>query len=403
MPALSTESRFFGLDLNRLGAEVRQTWRKALYWPPLSGLRPRQALNVLAANGGQHQVWEDGESLGENTKTATDFWVIELPEALVLRKQIQLPPLDPHDCASAAQLEAQAISPFPADDLLWGYAIQSRSATAVRLQLALVSRKQIAPWLQEKRAAMAQLRKPGQPLQEPEIWVFTPQGSPIVFQGFGEVLRARAARAKTMRNAAGVLLAVLLLGAIAVTPVLQLRMRALEGAQSFSALVAKTKDVAAEREQLMQSADRVGTLVELLAERIDPVRVMGMLTAELSDDTALQTARIQNTKVTITGLTSDSSALMQKLSNLDGIKDVKAPSAATRMQGASRESFSIELTLDPKIFGIVLKPPEPEAVPQSVPAASAAPSVTPPAAQPEAAAAPPASAPPATPQGKPQP
>ena len=206
-------------------------------------------------------------------------------------------------------------------------------------------------------------------------------------------MRAQAARAKTLRNAAGLLLAVLLLVGLAMTPVLQLRMRSQEGLQSFNAMVAKTKDVAAQREQLMQNADQVGTLADLLAERIDPVRVLGMLTTELADDTALQTARIQNGKVNITGLTGDASALMQKLGNLDGIKDVKAPSAATRMQGATRETFSIELTLDPKVYGVLLKPAESDSEPMASVTPAATPQSTAAAAVPTPAPAAPVSAP----------
>lgn len=76
-----------------------------------------------------------------------------------------------------------------------------------------------------------------------------------------------------------------------------------------------------------------------------------MLTHVLPDDTALQSVRIQSSKVTISGLTENASALMQKLSNQDGVKDVRAPSAATRIGAGNKESFTIELGLDAKVFG----------------------------------------------------
>ena len=44
---------------------------------------------------------------------------------------------------------------------------------------------------------------------------------------------------------------------------------------------------------------------------------------------------------------------MQHLSAQPGIREVRAPSAATRPLGVSKDSFSLEFTLDPKMLSPV--------------------------------------------------
>ncbi|WP_312835682.1 PilN domain-containing protein [Comamonas sp.] len=353
--AISTESRFFGLDLNQLKADILKTWRRAPQWPPLSWLRPAQMLRLVPAEGAPTVVWESGEPVLKPGREPV-FWALELPEHMVLRKTVALPALDPQDCASAAELEVQAISPFAADDLLWGYTELSRSSKAVKLLVVLASRSQTEPYLQAQVAQQLHLQtlkgqSKAESLEQPEVWVFAPERRPVVFQGFGEQARYALGRKRLWWNVAGVALAVLLLAAIAATPTAQLRMRAIEATHAYEGMAAKTADVVAKRDTLIQSADKVAGLSELLAERIDGVQVLSMLTNVLPDDTALQSARIQGSKVTISGLTENASALMQKLSNQEGVKDVRAPSAATRMGGGNKESFTIELGLDAKVFG----------------------------------------------------
>ncbi|MGE8318189.1 MAG: PilN domain-containing protein [Comamonas sp.] len=376
MSALSTESRFFGIDLQKLTTEIRQTWRKAPFWPPFSWLRPDAVVRLLPVQGEPIQVWESGRPVEGKVRFRTDFWAIELPESLVLRKSLQLPALDPQDCASAAQLEAQAISPFAQEDMLWGYVEQSRSASAVRLQLALASRKQVEPYLEGRTADAVRVQTAGKVLPAPEVWVLTGRERPIVFQGFGEAQRAVWAHKKLQLHGAGVLGALLLLIGIAITPTAQLRLRAIEAIHAYEAIAAKTGDVVAKRASLTQSADQVAGLADMLAERVDSIKVLSMLTKVLPDDTALQSARIQGSKVTITGLGDNASTLMQKLSEQEGVKDVRAPSAATRAPGSNKESFTIELMLEPKVYGPTLKeleppPPPTPAAPSPQPANSA--------------------------------
>ena len=357
--ALSTESRFFGLDLTQIKADVLKTWRKAPQWPPLSWLQPEQALTLLPAEGEPRVIWENGTA-AKGVKHQPSFWAVELPERMVLRKVLQLPSMESQDCISAAQLEAQAISPFPAEDLLWGCAELSRSSKSVRLQLVLASRAQVDPYVQEKRAEQQQMQGAESKVTiQPEAWVFAAENKPIVIQGFGETLRAQAGRKKLLVNIAGVCVAALLLMAIAITPTAQLRLRAIEAAIAHEQIVAKTSDVLAKREQLMMSADQVASLSAALDERIDMVKVLSMLTTTLSDDTALQTVRVQAGKLVISGMTDNTSSVMQKLSKQPGVSDVRAPSAATRLIGLDKEAFNIEALLDTKVFGLTLKVEEP--------------------------------------------
>ena len=353
--ALSTESRFFGLDLNQLKGDIVKTWRAAPQWPPLSWFRPEQMLTLVSQHGESSVVLENGSPVTHAERCHPVFWAVELPEEVVLRKNLQLPALDPQDCFSAAELEAQSMSPFPQEDLLWGYAELARTPTAVRLQLVLASRARVAPLILERQSQRAQGMAATEVVGQPEVWVFGPQRQPMVIRGFGENLRSRAAQHKQWRNLGAGALAVLLLLAIAVTPTAQLRLRAIGAVKAYDVLAAKTGDVVSKREQVMRSADKITALSTLLSERIDMVKVLSMLTGVLPDTTALQSLRVQGSKATITGLTDNASALMQLLSQQEGIKDVKAPSAATRMPGINKESFSIELALDAKTFGPTLK------------------------------------------------
>ncbi|MBF0743797.1 fimbrial assembly protein, partial [Shigella flexneri] len=131
---------------------------------------------------------------------------------------------------------------------------------------------------------------------------------------------------------------------------------------------------------LMQSADKLTQLSELVSNRIEPLKVLDRLTQLLPDDTYLQSFRLQGVKVTIAGLTNNSSALMQLLGNEAGFKEVRAPSAATRMGNTGKESFSIEFMLDPHVYGAPVSPPAPVAVASAPPAPAAGGPATAPAA-----------------------
>lgn len=276
------------------------------------------------------------------------------------------------DTAKAVELEVRSISPFPAQDLAWGESSRLVPSGMRQVEVALVSRKQIEQCLAAHAARL-------QGVPAPEVWAYAGQSSPIVIGGYGEGQRAAYAT-RWRRVGYGLLLVMAgLLVAIAITPTAQLRMRALEGLGAYEAATSRTKPLVSQREKLLQSVEKLGALSESLAGRVEPIRVLERLTKVLPDDTSLQNIKLQGAAVTISGLTANASTLMQLLGDQPGLRDVRAPSAATRVAGSTKESFVIVFSVDPQQFGVVGGPPPGLAMPPvpavaaSTPAVSSAP------------------------------
>lgn len=394
MPLLSADARFFGIDLRALWLATRQAWRQLPQKPFLAWLTPPVPVRLLQADGDE-SLWL-GAQLQPHADTAsrlakTPFIAVELPQDIVLQRTLTLPPMGEADTASAVQLELRSISPFPEADLAWGYALRTEPSGARRIQAALTSRKQVAKYLETQKDRLP-------PDVQPEVWVRS-QGQmpvvPIVIQGYDE--QRRKAYAARQRNIAYglLLLAIALAGAIAIAPTAQLRLRAIEAGYAYEALYLRSQPLMAKREALVQTAEQLKSLAELLAGRIEPLYILNKLTQVLPDDTYLQSFRLQGAKVTIGGVTSNATQLMQTLSTQEGLRDVKAPSPATRLPGSPKESFIIEFTLDPKLYGAAKNMPSFPQSPGQIPAPAPVPQA--PAATAPIAPTPPSRVAPATP------
>ncbi len=121
------------------------------------------------------------------------------------------------------------------------------------------------------RLAQADRAIPGGPRRHPGRrgaggLVRAGDGDPIVLDGYGEGLRK--AHALRWRRTGFALLGTigLLLLAIAITPTLQLRERALEAARSYAEVAQRVEPVVRQRESLMQSAEKLTQLSELVLQ-----------------------------------------------------------------------------------------------------------------------------------------
>lgn len=348
MTTITSDARFLGLDLRALWSEVLQVWASVHRRAPLSWLTPVVPVRLLQSDGSE-SIWRGGvkqvATIAQGAKASVV--AIELPDNLVLHLSWSPPAVGAGDLLGAIALHAQSASPFPEADQAWGYRTRpSTGGGALVIDIALASRRQITQHVQTQVSRLAGA-------SAPEVWVSLPSGAPIVIQGFGESERqAQAARGRLVRYAF-LAAACALLAAIAITPTLQLRFRALDAYAAHEALSRRTAPLVMQREALMKTAEGLGALAEFQAARIEPLRILDKLTRALPDDTALQNLVLKDQKVTITGLTANASSLMQTLSEQEGLRDVRAPSPATRSGGDAKENFTIEFTVDPRVYGVV--------------------------------------------------
>ena len=336
--------RFLGIDWHALWQDFCRPWQGLHRRPVLAWLAPLVPVRLRHADG-HESVWQGDKvykTVGGKPVVATRFVAIELPEDLFLRRTMTMPAMGSAEVASAVALELQSISPFAVDDLVWGFRAAPAVAGMSQVEAVLASRQQV----QQHIGGLV----PGlSTAVAPEVWVLSSlvavPAAPIIMTGFGENQRQRYAHLWRRGGYALLALMVCVLVAIAVTPTLQLRLRAIEAAAAYDAVLRRAEPLTRQRAALLQSADRLAALNTMLADRVEPLQVIDTLTRALPDDVSLLGMQVQGNKVTFNGQATNAAALMQSLGAQPGLRDVKAPTAATKPLGFVKESFVIELTL----------------------------------------------------------
>ena len=173
--------------------------------------------------------------------------------------------------------------------------------------------------------------------------------------GYGEQQRLQHQSAQKQWDLALLFLGCVLASLAALTPTAQLRLRALEAGDAFGTVMKRVAPLVRKRDELAVLNERLRSLDAAVADRVDPAGVIEYLTQVLPDDTHLYSLDIQKAKITASGHTVDASALLQKLSSDPRLKDVRSPTAVTRMPGATKEAFTVEFTMDMK--QVAVSPP----------------------------------------------
>lgn len=370
MALTPNELKLFGLDLGKIWAGLFFPLHQLIQLPGLRWLRPVVPV-LLKRHDGSLQWWT---SVNDSLRPATAdqlsgaaFQAIELPTDLCLIRRVHLPQLHDAEMKAAIALEAQGISPFPSADLVWGFRRLPSSDGRCLAELALASRRQVEQFLDGLNLAP-------QARSSVEVWVLPGEGSvlnPIQLRAYGGDARDRSMR-RGLWLRVGLLGFLLITGiCAAITPSVQLWFRANSARDQFQAIQARAGSALNQREKLVAETGRINELADLLRERVEPLRVMELLTQALPDDTVLSNLQVQGTKVSFFGQTANAAALMQKLSGEPLFKDVKAPSPAVKPLGAIKENFSIEFTLDTKAMRANDPPPVMPVVAVVPPASSA--------------------------------
>lgn len=342
-----SDGRFLGVPWIRLARYCVDGWSLLRDGPLLSWLAS-PLTGVLHNGQGKAVTWAGGTSdpqpSSAKAPTRAQFQALALPEELYLSRVLALPAMSKKDKEAAIALQVQASSPFQHDDLVWGYASLPRQPAdeiaTHRVRLVLASRRQIQSYVQEVNLASE--------IEKLEIWAFASEGDqPVVLRGFGELVRQRGVVRGRRINLTLLVFALVLLGALSASPLVRLRMVAIDAVRQSDELVARTRPLVQQREALMQTTQKLEAVKKMGQEHLPPLEVMTMLTRALPDDTSLTGIRVEGHKISLTGQTVDAAAVMQLLSNQSGIRDVRAPSPATRPLGSPKEVFTIEFLWTP--------------------------------------------------------
>jgi general secretion pathway protein L len=319
--------------------------------PGLRWLAPAVRVRLQRADGsladwdvtGGVAVPVPGQATGEAAARA-----VELPPERLLERRLMLPALAPADLAQAVRLEVASASPFGPDQTVFGYAAAPPQGGVCQVDVAITSRQQLQQLLPADAGQAAS-----------EVWAL-PAGAdraaplrPVVFQGFGEGTRERAALRALAWRLGLLVLGLALLAALLLSPTLLLRHRAQQADQAFVALQRQAAPQIAQREALMQRAERLRAIGQFMEGQLALAPVMDMLTRTVPDGAWLTQLRAEGNKLVLNGNADDAAALVQLLAAQPGVRDVRLASPATRGQGASKETFVIEMNLDSGRYGPV--------------------------------------------------
>lgn len=322
--------RLFGVDLAALPGYLRDGWAEALRWPAFRWLTPDDAVRVLHADGTE-SVRQGVSARRIAAPAQVRFAAIELAEETLLRRSLVLPRLTEDELRQAVELDVRSASPFPEEEVVWGY--EAQRGEQLRVDIALTSKRMIEQQVEAQRARLGDL--------QPEVWAGGER--PFVIPGYGE--SARLARARRMRLALFGLLAVaaVLLAALAVTPTLQLRERALEAIGRNEELARAVKPQAQMREELTRLGEQIRLLGKATEQRQDVVALIDQITRQLPDDATLTRLEITGAGVVrIIGQAENAAQLLQTLGANPAFRDVRAPSGIAKAPAGSKEGFTIE-------------------------------------------------------------
>ena len=350
--ASTDRARFLGLDVSQWPRQWRAAGALLLRAPVLRGLLP-QAPVALRDDDGSTSAWLLAGGVARpmaGEAPAAAARAFRLPAGRVLERQLALPPLTGADLDQAVRLDVAAATPFGAEQTVFGHAVRSASAAVTQLDIAITSRQQIE---QALRAAGFD------PADPPEVWAVPAAAAPgqpirpIVLRGFGEAQRQRQVRGGLVRRLALLGLLLALLAGLFVTPTALVRARAQQAQRAFAALQQQAAPQLVQREALMQQLLRVQAIDQLLGQQLALPPVLGLLTRTLPEGAWLTSLRVEGNKLVINGQADDAAALVQALAAEPGAHDVRLASPATRGAGAAKETFIIELYLDPRRYGPV--------------------------------------------------
>ncbi len=349
--------RFFGLDLRQTGAQWRRVAEALARTPVARAFAPGLVVRLLRDDGVPSLWLARDQQLKPLPSSASEsppaFDALELPQDLFLWRSLVLPRLSDAELADAVALDLASASPFAPRDLVSGHVVRDGTEGTVQVDAVLASRTQVDAWLSGVRRTLATSAAAA------EVWAVAGLPAPVPLAGYGDQRRATTAARKRCQNLALAALAALLLGALAVTPTLQLRARAIAAGHAFERLHADAAPAVAQRDLLVQQAEKAAVIGRYVGSHADSLKVIHAITRAVPDDAWLTILKIDGLTVSLVGNATNVATLLRSLEQMPGARDVRATSAAMRRRDGDKETFTIEIKLDPSVYARV--PPLPGA------------------------------------------
>ena len=270
-------------------------------------------------------------------RRAADTLTLRLPGTVLLERQVVLPLVAERALQKVLDYEMDRLTPFPADELFWTWAVESRDKTRgeVRLRLSFVSRASLRPLLEALERAGVRPARLEAAIGETRRWIALPTSSSV----------ARRRERWTLALAAGVC-AVLAVTAIVLPFVLQAWTRHTVEARHVALSPRVARAEAARRELAARAAG--ADLFSAERARVgDTMAVLATLTEILPDNTFLTELTLQQRKLGLSGQSGAAARLITALSGTPAIGNPVFSAPVTRVENGRGDVFSIRAEIAP--------------------------------------------------------
>lgn len=320
--------------------QVLDGWDSLLNWLQQT-LAPALSISLRRADGSAVCIrLRAGRATAASARCPSSaFRAVELPDDLTLWKTISLPKMSPDDLVRALALEAKSLSPFPVDDLIWVHQASGGAPSGTQVDLCLMSRPMVD-------AHLDTLGIDANQRGSTEVWArHRDRTSPMVVPGYGETRRYRVARKHHLLVLGLMLTLGLITLAAALTPTFFLRAQTLQAHEATLQLGRRAANALESRSQLSRLTPTLQAKQSLFDQSIDVVGVLAKVSESLPADVHLSAIQMNGERISLRGIAPNTATLMNHLSAVPGVHNVRAPVAAQRQQGTSNEVFLIELSI----------------------------------------------------------
>lgn len=333
----------FGLDLRHLWAWLTlganqllfdpSSWFARRFQPPMWVLHGNEWFKCQAQHLTEADVHED--------MSGSSFFGISIPEDSVLCKQIKLPPSSEIFLSDAVALEVDSASPFPAEELVYGYSIVSRDESAIVALIAMTTQQAVSA----AQAQWREARPAGNGASAAQVCAVLRGQHLVEFRQYGNPARKLAYEAVLKRVAwrslSAVMIAVIVLAIAAGSSAF----RASRLADKYDELREAAVGVDQAVETLHVQRVVLSAVGEEVESRLDYAFWLNHIAKSTPDDTRLERLLIDQNTVQVLGYSDNAANYLRSLTEESAYTGVSARSAFVRDSRSGKERFQIDWSL----------------------------------------------------------